>query len=316
VPHAIAVSNGTTALQAALWASGVGEGDEVLVPAFTFAASANAVIAVGATPVFVDVGQDLLIDLDDALRRLTDKTKAVMAVHLDGLMADMEAVSFMAGNRDLVVIEDAAQAHLARRNGRLAGSVGVGAFSFYATKNMTCGEGGMITTHDDTVASSARKLRNHGMVNRYEHEEWGLNLRLTELAAAIARVQLGKLKAGNARRRENASYYDQNLSDAYQRIPVPGGAHHVYHQYVVRVDADRRDTWLQALQSRGVGADVYYPTPVNRQPAFEHLGQSDGCPNALAASREVLALPVHPLVGHTDRRRVVEVANEIAGEAP
>jgi dTDP-4-amino-4,6-dideoxygalactose transaminase len=312
VDHAVAVASGTAALHAALWAAGVRSGDEVLVPAFTFAATANAVMAVGAVPRFVDVGDDFLMDLDHAEALVGERTTAILPVHLYGLMADMARVTEMASRLGLAVIEDAAQAHLARREGRVAGASGVGAFSFYATKNMMCGEGGMVTSDDADVALAVRRLRNHGMESRYVHEEWGLNLRLTDLSAAIARVQLRKLEQFTARRRSNAAYFTANLSSFYRPQPVPPDAFHVYHQYVVRVDARHRDHLLDGLRSRGVGADVYYPSPVNHQPAFSHLQQHDTCPRASTAAGEVLALPVHPAVDEEARAKIVDVANLLA----
>lgn len=176
VGHSVAVANGTAALHAALWVAGLRAGDEVLVPAFTFAATANAVVAVGATPVLVDVGPDLLIDLAQAEEKITARTRAIMPVHLYGLMADMNDVGSLADSHGLVVIEDAAQAHLARRGGITAGSTGMAAFSLYATKNMMSGEGGLVTTPDEDMAESLRRFRNHGMDVRYHHIEWGLNM--------------------------------------------------------------------------------------------------------------------------------------------
>ena len=313
VKHAVAVANGTAALHAALHAAGVQAGDEVLVPAFTFAATANAVVAVGAVPVFVDIGDDFLIDLDHAQTLVGERTTAIVPVHLYGLMADMAGVSNLASARGLAIIEDAAQAHLAKRGGAFAGATGLGAFSLYATKNMTSGEGGLVTTNDAGTADAMRRFRNHGMEIRYQHDEWGLNLRLTDIAAAIARVQLRKLDDANARRRSNAAYYTANLSPMFRPQPVPEDAFHIYHQYVVRVDPVLRDVVLERLRSEGIGADVHYPSPVNRQPAFRHL-RNDGCKHAFEASREVLALPVHPLVTDTARSRVVDVANSLSGE--
>ncbi len=190
----------------------------------------------------------------------------------------------------------------------------MGAFSFYATKNMMCGEGGMVTSNDGAVAEAVRLFRNHGMETRYRHEEWGLNLRLTDMAAAIARVQLRKLERFNQRRRSTAAFFTSNLASVYRPQPVPPDAYHVYHQYVVRVDPGRRASLLEGLRSRGVGADIYYPSPVNNQPAFAYLQQQNACPRALIAAEEVLALPVHPAVDDDARARIVDVANSLAGE--
>lgn len=314
VDHSVAVANGTAALHAAIWVAGVRPGDEVLVPAFTFAATANAVVAVGASPVFVDVGPDLLIDLDEAEAKITERTKAIVPVHLYGLMVDMNRVGELAVRHGLAVIEDAAQAHLARRGGITAGTAGLGAFSLYATKNMMSGEGGVITTSKADQSNALRRFRNHGMERRYHHDEWGLNLRMTDLAAAIARVQLTKLPAANDARRANAASYDQNLAPLYQRLPLPDDAEHVYHQYVVRVPAELREALAAGFQEKGVGVDIHYPIPVNRQRSFAQLDQSDDCPRAFQASLEVLALPVHPKVGAEEREWVVEVANALAGK--
>lgn len=316
VAEAVAVANGTLGLYAALRALGVGPGDEVLVPAFTFAATANAALGVGAVPVFVDVGEDHLIDLGDAAARVTGRTAAVIPVHLYGLMADMEAVEAFAGRHGLAVVEDAAQAHLAERGGRGAGATGVGVFSLYATKNMTSAEGGLVTTSDPGLARELRLLRNHGMAARYEHVSWGLNLRLTDLAAAMGRVQLAKLPEATRRRIENARYLDEALPEMLGRPPVAGDATHVYHQYTVRVPASHRDRFLDGFRRRGVGAEVYYPRPVHHQPAFRHLADPEGYPRAEAAAREVLSLPVHPGVDEVALKRIVEAAHQLVEEAP
>lgn len=309
---AVAVSNGTTALQVALHVAGVQPGDEVLVPAFTFAASANAVIAVGATPVFVDIDEHFLMDLDDAGSKTGPRTTAVMPVHLYGLMADMNAVADFAGRRGLAIVEDAAQAHLARRGGKPAGSTGIGAFSLYATKNMMSGEGGVVSVSTDDQAERARRVRNHGMVTRYEHVEWGTNYRLTELQAAIAREQLRKLPAWTEQRRRQAATLTAGLPDLFVVPQVPADAEHVFHQYTVRVPAGIRDDVLSAFRADGIGADVYYPTPVNRQPAF--AGHPDDCPQAARAASEVISLPIHPQVGDAGVERMLDVAHRIAKE--
>ncbi|MEE8486476.1 MAG: DegT/DnrJ/EryC1/StrS family aminotransferase [Acidimicrobiia bacterium] len=311
-PHVVATSNGTTAIHTALHILGVGAGDEVLVPAFTFAASGNAVIATGATPVFVDISDHWLIDLDDAARRITDRTKAVMPVHLYGLMTDMKAVQAFADTHGLSIVEDAAQAHLARRDGRWAGTTGVGAFSFYATKNAMMGEGGAVTTTSGELADAARRFRNHGMTSRYTHVEWGLNLRLTELQAAIGVEQLKRLEQWTERRRANAAFFDEHLPETYETPTVPEGAHHVYHQYTVTVPSAMRDKLLEGLRDRGIGADIYYPTPVPMQPAFEGPDASHRYPNAVAASRSIINLPVHPQLSDSDLDRIVTAAAEVS----
>lgn len=308
----IAVSSGTAALHAALSVAGAAGGDEVLVPAFTFAATANAVIAVGARPVFVDIGDDFLIDLDDAAAKLTERTVAIMPVHLFGLMADMGAVQAFAEHRGLAIVEDAAQAHLAYRGGRPAGGTGIGAFSLYATKNMMSGEGGLVATSAPELDRKVRLFRNHGMASRYEHVEWGLNFRMSDVLAAIAREQLRKLPAATARRQGIARRLSSELPAVFRRPQVPEDAVHVFHQYTVRLPAEVRDRAVNEFRTRGVGVDVYYPTPANLQPSFAARGAAKDCPHALQASREVLSIPVHPKVGDDDVGRILMVAGEIA----
>jgi len=314
VEHAIAVANGTFALAAGLWALGIGTGDEVLVPAFSFAATAGAVVAVGATPVFVDVGDDYLIDLDDAATKVTAQTAAIIPVHLYGLMADMDAVARFAAGHGLGIVEDAAQAHLATRGGLVAGGTGVGAFSLYATKNMTTGEGGIVTTRDPEVARRVRLVRNQGMVDRYHHEVWGMNLRMTELQAAIGRVQLRRLPAATQRRRENALFLDEHLPGTMRRPFVPAGAEHVYHQYTVGVPPAVRDEVVERLRAGGIGADVYYPRPIPSQPAYRRYAPADRSAGAERAAATVLSLPVHPGVDVEGLERIVGVADTVMEE--
>lgn len=311
-PHVVATSNGTTALHTALHILGIGAGDEVLVPAFTFAASANAVIATGAEPIFVDIGDHWLIDLEDAGSKISDRTAAIMPVHLYGLMADMTAVEVFAKRHELGIVEDAAQAHLAHRGGRWAGTTGVGGFSFYATKNAMTGEGGVVTTTDGDLAEAARRFRNHGMTSRYTHVEWGLNHRMTELQAAIGSEQLKRLPTWTDRRRYNARFLNENLAPFYQTPHVPDDAYHVYHQYTVTVAPDLRDAVLDGIRDRGIGADVYYPTPVPLQDAFDGPSAGEAYPRATAASRSIINLPVHHQLSDADLQRIVLAANEAA----
>ena len=311
VDHAVAVTNATLGIYAALLAAGVEPGDEVLVPAFTFAASAGAVLATGASPVFVDIDDDYLLDLADAAARVTPQTAAIIPVHLYGLMADMGAVGTFAAAHGLAIVEDAAQAHLARRGGISAGATGIGVFSLYATKNMTSGEGGIVTTNDASIADRLRLLRNHGMPERYQHDTFGLNLRMGELEAAIARVQLAKLAVWTEMRRSTAHHFDRELPASWSRQPGPADAEHVYHQYTVRVGPDTRDKTVEALRDRGVGAEVYYPSTVPSQPAYRaHRGQ-DPYPMAELAAAGVLSLPVHPAVDQAAAARIVTAIHEI-----
>ena len=314
VAHVSATSNGTTALQTALHVLGVGDGDEVLVPAFTFAASANAVLATGATPVFVDIVENWHMDLDAASAGVTERTKAIMPVHLYGLMVDMDAVAALAAKHELAIVEDAAQAHLAHRNGHWAGSVGVGAFSFYATKNAMTGEGGAVTTTSPELDESARRFRNHGMTSRYTHVEWGLNLRMTELQAAIGTEQLRRVSKWTDQRRENAAYFDTHLPAFFQTPQEPEGAFHVYHQYTVTVPEAIRDHVLDGFRTRGIGADVYYPTPVPGQEAFGGPAEAESFPRSLSASRSIVNLPIHHRIGDEERERIVTAAHDVAEE--
>ena len=312
VDHAVAVANGTAALQVALQIAGIRAGDQVLVPSFTFAATANAVLAVGAEPVFVDIDEDYLIDLTDAAAKVTERTRAIMPVHLYGLMVDMAELQKLAESHELAIIEDAAQAHLATRDGKAAGATGIGAFSLYATKNMTTGEGGMVTTNDPDVAEAARLFRNHGMPVRYEHVEWGLNLRMTDLQAAIGRVQLDKLEAATKTRIRQAADLGAGLAHVFRKPHVPDGARHVFHQFTVAVQPETRDRFVAGFREAGIGVDIYYPTPLHRQPAFAAFRREDDCPRSERAAREVISLPVHPRVGESGIARIVHVAERLA----
>jgi dTDP-4-amino-4,6-dideoxygalactose transaminase len=287
--HAVAASNGTTALQMALMALGIGPGDEVIVPAFTFIASANAVRMVGARPVFVDVEQDYFtIDPAAVEAAITPSTVGVMAVHLYGQPADLDALAPVASRHGLALVEDAAQAHGASLNGRRVGTTGVGCFSFYPTKNMTTGEGGIATTTDPALAERMRLARNHGMTRPYQYEAFGSNLRMTDIAAAIGRVQLRRLEEWNAERRRNAAWLDEHLAGVLTPAVRPR-AEHVYHQYTVRC-ADRGPL-LDRLREREVGFGIYYPTPIHR--TAPHAQQTD-LPVAQRLCEEVVSLPVRP----------------------
>jgi len=311
---AVACGNGTVALQLALLAHGIGHGDEVIVPSFTFAATANAVLACGATPVFCDVAEeDFNIDVDDAAKRITPATKAVMPVHLYGQPADMDAVGRFATEHGLIVIEDAAQAHGAAFGAKAAGSFATAAFSLYATKNVMTGEGGMVTTSDPSIHEKLRLIRNHGMAERYVHVTFGLNLRMMEIQAAIGRVQLERLPAGNARRRENAEFYSTELAEVAElTLPrqLPGRTH-AWHQFTVRVDRGRRDAVLGALRDRGVGAEVYYPIPTHQQKAYA-TGVS--LPVAERLASEVLSIPVFPGLSDSERATVAKMLTDVMME--
>ena len=287
--HAVAACNGTTALQMALMALGIGPGDEVIVPAFTFIASANAVRMVGARPVFVDVEEDYFtIDPAAVETAITPSTAAVMAVHLYGQPADLDALARIASRHGLALVEDAAQAHGTSLDGRRVGTTGVGCFSFYPTKNMTTGEGGMATTTDPALAERMRLARNHGMSHQYQYEGFGGNLRMTDIAAAIGRVQLRRLDGWNAERRRNAAWLDEHLVGVLTPAVRPE-AGHVYHQYTVR-SADR-GALLERLRENEVGFGVYYPTPIHRTAPY---AQQTDLPVTQRLCEEVVSLPVRP----------------------
>ncbi|MBI2668810.1 DegT/DnrJ/EryC1/StrS family aminotransferase [Candidatus Woesearchaeota archaeon] len=313
VQHAIATSNGTTALHAALLAHNVGLGDEVITTPFSFIATANAIKMTGATPVFVDINEKTFnINPDLIEKAITSKTKAILPVHLFGLPADTEKISAIAKKHHLAVIEDACQAHGAEVAGKKVGSFGTGCFSFYATKNMTTGEGGMITTNDDAVAQQCGKLISHGSERKYYHDFIGYNYRMTDIAAAIGIEQLKKLPLFNAKRKGNAQFLAQYLQHI-QGIVVPEMAvvpeinpasnlTHVFHQYTIRVTPEfpfSRDQLLQNLTENNIGTAIFYPVPIHQQkayPEYHHLR----FPVAEMAAAQVLSLPVHPGVSEED----------------
>jgi perosamine synthetase len=294
VGHAVATSSGTAALHMALLAHGIGPGDEVITTPFSFAATANVIRMVGATPVFVDIEQDTY-NLDPTLveAAVSPRTRAVMPVHLYGNPCDMHKIAAIAERHQLAIIEDACQAHLASVGSRPVGGFGTGCFSFYATKNMTMGEGGIVTTDDSSIANRIRLLRNHGQSDRYHHVTLGYNLRLTEMQAAIGLAQIEKLPWLTERRVANAAFLTERLRERLQTPVARPGNRHVYHQYTIRVP-EERDAWAQVLHERGIGTAIHYPCPIHLQPAYRHHGYRESLPVAEAAAREVLSLPVHP----------------------
>lgn len=309
--HCVAVNSGTSGLHMALEAIDMNDGDEVIVPSFTFAATANAVALTGATPVFVDI-DPLTFNIDPKAieAAITPRTRAIQPVHLYGQPAAMREIMALAKRHDLLVVEDAAQAHLASLDGTPVGAFGIaGVFSFYPTKNMTSGEGGMITTGSDEVARQCRLLRNQGMERRYENEIVGFNTRMTEIHAAIGRVQLRKLANWTAIRQANAKFLDENLKGVVVPYVAPGAVH-VYHQYTIRLVGHDRDAFADEMKERGVGSGVYYPTPVHKLPSF---GLSFDLPETTRACKEVLSIPVHPSLSQGDLETIVSVINSIAG---
>lgn len=310
VKHAIATTSGTTALHLALMANGIGEGDEVITSPFTFIASANSVLYVGAKPVFVDIDpRTFNIDASKIEAAITPKTKAILPIDLYGLCAEMDAIMTIAKKHNLKVIEDACQAHTSKFNGKCAGSFGTGTFSLYPTKNMTSAEGGMLTTDDDAVAEEARVLRNHGMRRRYYHDELGYNLRMTDVHAAIGLAQLQKLDKFNAKRRENAAYYDAHLKGVVTPF-VPKECEHIYHQYTIRVPNSKRDALRDYLKEKEIGTEIYYPLPIHQQGFYMEMFGKQSFPVSEAAAGEVLSLPVHPSLSQADLDFVAARINE------
>jgi perosamine synthetase len=308
VPHAIAFSNGTTALMSVFAGLGLGPGDEVITVSHTFAATANAILSTGAIPVFVDIEPDtFLIDAARIEAAITPRTRVICPVHLFGLVADMDMIRAIADRHGLAVVEDAAQAHGATFRGRRAGSFGEGVFSLYATKNMTTGEGGFVTTRDDRLADWLRLYRNQGMRTRYSFEMLGYNFRLTDIGAAIGLAQFEKLERSITRRRQIARAYDGAFADLPVRVPVtPSGRAHVFHQYTLTV-GPQRDAILAEIRQAGVGADIYYPLPVHRQAYILERGLHAELPVTDTAAATTLALPVYPGLTQDEQRTVIDV---------
>jgi len=308
--ESVALNSGTSALHMSMLAVGIGPGDEVIVPSFSFAATANSVALTGATPVFVDVELDHFNADPAAIEAaITPRTKAIMPVHLYGHPADLRAISAIAEKHGLLLLEDAAQAHLASVDGVPIGAWGIAAsFSFYPTKNMTSGEGGMVTTPSADVARAVRVLRNQGMERRYENEVIGFNTRMTDIHAAIGRVQLTKLAGWTAKRQKNAAFLSANLRGVVAP-PTAEGAVHVFHQYTVRVVDHDRDAFAVELGKRGVGSGVYYPTPIHRLPSFK---LKLDLPTTEVAATQVLSLPVYPSLAQRQLEAIVEAVNAVA----
>ena len=323
VDYAIAVFNGTCALDLMLRAYGIKAGDEVITTPFTFIASANAILYQGAKPVFVDIDLETYnINPDKVLEAITPRTKAILAVHLYGHPAEMKALKEVAEDHKLLLLEDAAQAHGAEYRGVKVGALGdAAAFSFYPTKNITTGEGGMITTNDRCIAEKLRVLRDQGQKSKYNHVMLGYNYRMTEIQAAIGIAQLRKLEKFLKAREENAEYLTSNLKRIAYIIPPSRKPYvrHAWHQYVIRVREDSpitRDELMNLLKERGIQTAVHYPKPVHHQPLYRNLGYpQDTCPNSIKASKSVLSLPVHPALSKDDLDYIVKSVIEVFGSA-
>jgi len=323
VREAVAVSSGTAALHLALLAHGIGPGDEVITSAFSFAATANVILLVGAIPVFVDIEHDTY-NIDPMLveAAITPRTRAILPVHLYGNPCDMERLEQIAITYGLIIIEDACQAHAAKIGDKTVGGFGTGCFSFYPTKNMTTGEGGMLTTDNPVIAEKVRLLRNHGQQARYIHTTIGYNMRMTEIEAAIGLVQLGKLERFNERRIANARFLTERLGGVLQTPVVRPGHRHVYHQYTIRVPGNR-DQWATELSARGIGTGIHYPIPIYQQPFYRNsasrfrISPPDSPANSQSAmsdlhlpetekaAEQVLSLPVHPALSEDDLSTIV-----------
>ena len=308
--HSIAVNSGTSALHMAFVAAGIKAGDEVIVPSFTFAATANSVVLAGGTPVFADIEENFFnMDPKSAEAAITPRTRALMPVHLYGHPAALREYKDIAARHNLLLFEDAAQAHAASLDGIPVGAWGVaGSFSFYPTKNMTSGEGGMVTTPCDHIARKTRLLRNQGMEKRYENEIAGYNTRMTDIHAAIGRVQLKKLAGWTKQRQDNAKFLDENLRGVIVP-PVADGAVHVYHQYTIRIVDQDRDAFAEEIGKRGIGSGVYYPIPNHRLPSY---GLTLDLPVTEQVAKQCLSLPVHPSLSQGDLEKIVEVINAVA----
>ncbi len=309
--EAVAVANGTAALHVALLAHGVGPGDEVITTPFSFQATANMIVATGARPVFVDVRDDANIDPNLIEAAITPRTRALLPVHLYGRLAEMAPIEEIARRHGLALVEDAAQAHGASAGGRAAGSYGgSGCFSFYATKNLMAGEGGMVTTNDASLAERMRRLRAHGETARYSTSELGFNYRITEMQSALVRAQLPRLAALNEKRRRNAAYLSANLRGVILPPEPVAAPAMVWHQYTVRVP-QRRDALQAWLRERDIEASVYYPAVIPAQPFYRDLGYAaDAWPVATRLAREVISLPVHPALSDSDLEQIVAAVNE------
>ncbi|WP_411967236.1 DegT/DnrJ/EryC1/StrS family aminotransferase [Haloferax sp. YSSS75] len=310
--HAVATSNGTTALHAALKAVGVGAGDRVLTTPFSFIATANAIRLTGAEPVFADIDA-ATYNLDQevverTLRKQGGEIDAILSVHLYGLPCDLPRLSELASEYDIPLIEDAAQAHGATFAGDKVGSFGDAAcFSFYPTKNMTTGEGGMITTDSDEIAERAQRFINHGRTAKYGHSEVGHNFRMTSMSAAIGRVQLERLPEYITARRANAETLTNGLSSTSLTLPFePEDRTHVYHQYTVRTED--RDHLKSYLADHDVGSGVYYPTCMHKQPVYDDIDHD--APVGEQVASEVLSLPVHPTLSEGDLDHIIEVIQQ------
>jgi len=325
VPHVIGCASGSDALLLALMAVGVGPGDEVLLPSYTFFATASAVTRLGAVPIFADIDPEtFIVDPADVRRKVSRRCRAIIPVHLFGRTADMDALLPIAAEAGVPVIEDAAQSILSTWHGRCSGGLGdIGCFSFYPTKNLGgAGDGGFLTTTRDDLAKQLRLLRVHGMEPRYYHDVVGINSRLDSIQAAVLRVKLPHLDTWTSQRQENAARYDRLFAAAglAEHVITPSDetrGRHVWNQYVVRIKGGQRDALRQHLSACKVGTEIYYPVPLHLQRCFAHLGWRHGdLPATEQAAEETLALPIFPELRADEQETVVGRIAEFFGAAP
>jgi dTDP-4-amino-4,6-dideoxygalactose transaminase len=325
VPYAISCASGSDALLLALMALGIGMGDEVILPSYTFFATASAVTRLGAVPIFADIDPaTYLVDPEDVKRKVSRRCRAIVPVHLFGRTADMDALGPIAEAAGVPVVEDAAQSILSTWRGRCSGALGdIGCFSFYPTKNLGgAGDGGFVTTTRDDLAKTLKLLRVHGMEPRYYHDLIGINSRLDSIQAAVLRVKLPHLDAWTTSRQENAARYSE-LFEAHglaKHVTVPGDesrGRHVWNQYVIRISDGQRDALRKHLAACGVGTEIYYPVPLHLQACFSHLGWRKGdLPRTEQAAEETLALPIFPELRADEQYTVVARIAEFFGAKP
>lgn len=313
--YAVAMSSGTATIHAALYAIGIKKGDEIITTPFTFVATANPILMQGANIVFADIDKDTFnIDPADVKRKITKKTKAIIVVDLFGQPADYDELNKIAKERNIIIVEDACQSINAEYKGKKAGSLAkVAAFSLYATKNIMCGEGGVLTTNDEEIYDKARMFRHHGQSEktRYQYFDLGYNYRMTDMQAAIALAQLKKLDDFTNKRIKNAKLLSEGLKNIHGiKVPVvKPNMKHVYHQYTIKIDGFKmsRDELIEYLKSKGVGSAVFYPKPLHLHPHFTRLGYKEGdFPVAEMTAKQVLSLPVHPSITDGDIKKIIE----------
>jgi len=315
--YAYAASSGTAALHLA-YLSVLKPGDEVIVPSFTFIATASAIIYANAKPVFADIeSETFTVDPEDVERKITSKTKAIVPVHLFGNAADMKVLQQIASEHNLLLINDAAQAHRTMYDGKDIGSFDdLNCYSFYPTKNMTTGEGGMVTTNNNDLWAKGKLLRSHGQSSKYYHTILGLNYRMTDMAAVIGLKQLDKLDENTEKRRRNADFMSKELAkiDGIQIPVLKDNIKHSFHQYSILLDLNKfkctRDEFVRALNAENIGCAVHYPVPLTRQPVFEDIGIS--CPVSEDISQRIFSLPVHPRLNKESLVKIIAGVEKVA----